>query len=81
MKAAVVTRFGSRPAIEVREVPKPVPGAGEVLVRVRAATVNRTDCGELRHPLLERWIISRRASPRSILGMDFAGEVEAAGAK
>lgn len=78
MKAAIVVRFGSRWSIEIGEVPKPVPAAHEILVRVRAATVNRTDCGELLHPLLQRLIV--RGQPRrTILGMDFAGEVEAVG--
>jgi NADPH:quinone reductase-like Zn-dependent oxidoreductase len=79
MKAAIVTRFGRRWSIEIREVPKPVPAAGEILVRVRAATVSRTDCGELLHPLLQR-IIVRGQPRRTILGMDFAGEVEEVGA-
>ena len=77
MKAAVVTRFGRRWSIEVRDVPKPEPATGEVLVRVRAATVNRTDCGELRNPHLMR--LMSRAPIRTILGMDFAGEVESVG--
>jgi NADPH:quinone reductase-like Zn-dependent oxidoreductase len=77
MKAAVVVRFGSRWSIEVREVPKPNPASGEVLVRVHAGTVNRTDCGELRHPLLQRLIV--RQPQRTILGMDFAGKIEAVG--
>ena len=80
MNAAIITRFGSRWSIEVRQVPKPAPAAGEVLVRVRAATVNRTDCGELRHPVLTRLIISGGQAKRTILGMDFAGEIEAIGA-
>jgi NADPH:quinone reductase-like Zn-dependent oxidoreductase len=79
MKAAIVTRFGRRWSIEVKEVPRPVPAAGEILVRVRAATVSRTDCGELLHPLLQRLIVRGRPR-RTILGMDFAGEVEAVGA-
>lgn len=79
MRAAVVTRFGPRWSFEVREVPKPAPAASEVLVRVRAATVNRTDCGELRHPILERLLIARGVPQRTILGMDFAGEVESVG--
>jgi NADPH:quinone reductase-like Zn-dependent oxidoreductase len=78
MKAAIVTRFGSRWSIHVGEAPKPIPAAGEILVRVRAATVNRTDCGELLHPLLQR-LITRGQKRRAILGMDFAGEVEAVG--
>jgi NADPH:quinone reductase-like Zn-dependent oxidoreductase len=80
MKAAIVTRYGARGAIEVREAPKPAPGPGEVLVRVRAATVNRTDCGELRNPVLTGLIAGRGGRRRTILGMDVAGEVEAVGA-
>jgi NADPH:quinone reductase-like Zn-dependent oxidoreductase len=79
MKAATIARYGSPGVIEVRDVPKPVPGPGEVLVRVHAATVNRTDCGELLHPTLIRLLTGAR-SRRRILGMDFAGTVEAVGA-
>lgn len=77
MKAAVVTRFGRRWSIEVLDVPKPEPGAGEVLVRIFAASVNRTDCGEMRNPHLVR--LMTRAPMRNILGMDFAGEIESIG--
>ena len=80
MKAAVVTRFGSRWFLEIRQVPKPVPAANEVLVRVHATTVSRTDCGELLHPMFERLVIARGSEPRTVLGMDFAGQVEAVGA-
>jgi NADPH:quinone reductase-like Zn-dependent oxidoreductase len=80
MKAAVVTRFGSRWSIEVRQVPKPVPAANEILVRVHATTVSRTDCGELHHPMFERLVIARGGTPRTVLGMDFAGEIESIGA-
>jgi NADPH:quinone reductase-like Zn-dependent oxidoreductase len=67
--------------MEVRQVPKPVPAAGEVLVRVRATTVSRTDCGELRHPMFERLITPRGGAHRRVLGMDFAGEIESIGAR
>jgi NADPH:quinone reductase-like Zn-dependent oxidoreductase len=66
--------------IEVRDVPAPVPGPDEVLVRVHAATVNRTDCGELLHPTLIRLLTGAGRSRRNILGMDFAGTVAAVGA-
>jgi len=79
MKAATVARYGSPGVIEVRDVPAPVPGPDEVLVRVHAATVNRTDCGELLHPTLIRLLTGARGSRRSILGMDFAGTVQAVG--
>jgi NADPH:quinone reductase-like Zn-dependent oxidoreductase len=77
MKAAAIARYGSPGVIEVRDVPPPVPGPDEVLIRVHAATVNRTDCGELLHPTLIRLLIGARGSRRNILGMDFAGTVEA----
>jgi NADPH:quinone reductase-like Zn-dependent oxidoreductase len=80
MKAAVIARYGSPGVIEVRDVPAPVPGPNEVLVRVHAATVNRTDCGELVHPTLVRLLTGTGRSRRNILGMDFAGTVEAVGA-
>jgi NADPH:quinone reductase-like Zn-dependent oxidoreductase len=80
MKAATVTRYGSPGVIEVRDVPAPVPGPDDVLVRVHAATVNRTDCGELLHPVLVRLLTGGGRSRRNILGMDFAGTVEEVGA-
>lgn len=81
MKAAVVTRYGSPDVIEVRDVAKPLPGEGEVLVRVHAATVNRTDCGELApHPPVLGHIMFGLSRPRrEIMGLDFAGVVESAG--
>src|SRR6266436_9398054 len=80
MKAATIARYGSPGVIEVRDVPAPVPGPGEVLVRGHAATVNRTDCGELLHPTLIRLLTGGGRSLRKILGLDFAGTVAAVGA-
>jgi NADPH:quinone reductase-like Zn-dependent oxidoreductase len=80
MKAATVTRYGSPGVIEVRDVQAPVAGPGEVLVRVHAATVNRSDCGELLHPTIIRLLTGGGRSRRKTLGMDFAGTVEAVGA-
>ena len=78
MKAATIARYGSPGVVEVRVVPAPVPGPDEVLVRVHAATVNRSDCGELLHPTIIRLLTGAGRSRRTILGMDFAGTVEAA---
>lgn len=80
MKAAVVTRYGSPETIEIRDIPKPAPQAGEVLVRVHAATVNRTDTGELWPRVLGRLVFGLLRPRRAIFGMDFAGVVEAVGA-
>ena len=63
MKAATIARYGSPGVIEVRDVPAPVPGPDEVLVRVHAATVNRTDCGELLHPTVMR-LLTGAGTPR-----------------
>ena len=79
MKAATIACYGSPGVIEVRDVPAPTPGPDEVLVRVHAATVNRSDCGELLHPVLIRLLSGTGRSRRNTLGMDFAGTVEAVG--
>ena len=81
MKAAVNTRYGSPDVLEIRQVHKPEPKAGDVLIRVHATTVSRTDCGMLRpHPFFVRFVAGLRRPKLTILGMDFAGEVEAVGA-
>jgi NADPH:quinone reductase-like Zn-dependent oxidoreductase len=77
VKAAVITRYGSPDVVKIREAPKPAPGAGEVLIRVHATTVNRTDCGELRPGLIGRLLFGLRRPRRTIFGMDFAGVIEA----
>lgn len=79
MKAAVITRYGSPEVVKILEVPKPSPRAGEVLIRVHATTVNRTDCGELRPRVIGRLFFGLRRPRRTIFGMDFAGVVESVG--
>jgi NADPH:quinone reductase-like Zn-dependent oxidoreductase len=81
MKAAISARYGSPDVVEIRQVHKPEPKAGEVVIRVHATTVSRTDCGMLRpHPQFVRLFAGLLRPKRTILGMDFAGVVEAAGA-
>ena len=80
MKAAVSPRYGGPDVIEIRQVPKPLPKEREVLVAVHAAAVGRTDCGMLRpHPPILGRLIGGVFRPRPILGMEFAGVVEAVG--
>ena len=77
MRAAVSARYGSPDVIEVRDVPKPVPAAGEILIKVKATTVSRTDCGMLEpHPFFIRMTAGLFRPKLKILGMDFAGTVE-----
>jgi NADPH:quinone reductase-like Zn-dependent oxidoreductase len=81
MKAAVRTRYGPPDVVRVAEVEKPTAGDGEVLVRVHATTVNRTDCG-LRgaKPFIVRFFTGLTRPRATVLGTEFAGEVEAVGA-
>jgi len=80
MKAAVITRYGSPDVVTVREAPKPKPARDEVLIRVHAAAVGRTDSAELRaHPVFIRLFTGLFRPKRTIFGLEFSGEVEAAG--
>lgn len=81
MRAAVNTHYGPPDVVEIRQVPMPQPKAGEVLIRVHATTVSRTDCGMRRpHPWFVRLVAGLLRPKLTVLGMDFAGEVEAIGA-
>ena len=80
MKAIVYTQYGPPDVLSLRDVPKPVPREKEVLVKVHATTVNRTDCGFLRgEPFLVRFFSGILKPDSIILGNEFAGEVEAVG--
>ncbi len=81
MKAVVNTRYGSPDVLQIRELPKPVPGDDELLIRVHATTVSRTDCGTLRAdpPLLGRLMTGLWRPRHQVLGIDFAGVVESTG--
>ena len=80
MKAAVYTRYGPPDVVRVVDVDQPVPRPGELLMQVRATTVNRTDCGfRDGRPFLVRLFAGLRRPKRTILGNEFAGVVEAVG--
>ncbi|MDQ4044516.1 MAG: NAD(P)-dependent alcohol dehydrogenase [Chloroflexota bacterium] len=76
MKAAVHSRYGPPDTIELTEVDAPTPADNEVLVRVHATTVNRTDCGILRgKPWFARLFYGIRRPKSPVLGNEFAGRV------
>src|ERR671914_2965062 len=80
MKAVVHDRFGPPEVLRIEEVPAPVPQDDEVLVRVRATTVNQTDCHVRRaKPFVWRPMIGFFRPKWRTLGKEFAGEVEAIG--
>jgi NADPH:quinone reductase-like Zn-dependent oxidoreductase len=80
MKAVVRDRYGPPDVLELREVARPVPGDGGVLVRVRAASVNPYDWHLLRgEPSLVRLMTGLRRPKTPGAGADLAGVVEAVG--
>lgn len=80
MKAAVYEKYGSPNVLKIKKVEKPIPKANEVLIRVYATTVNRTDCAMLRaKPFIMRFFTGLLKPTKPILGTDFAGKIEAAG--
>jgi NADPH:quinone reductase-like Zn-dependent oxidoreductase len=80
MKAVVYSRYGPPDVLRLEEAPKPRPKDDELLVKVHATTVNRTDCAFLRgDPGFVRLFIGLTKPKRTILGNEFAGEVVAVG--
>ncbi len=82
MKAIEYKEYGPPEVLRLNEVAKPVPESVEVLIRVYATTVNRTDCARLRaEPFIMRFTTGLLKPRKSIPGTDFAGRVEAVGKK
>jgi NADPH:quinone reductase-like Zn-dependent oxidoreductase len=80
MRVVVHHRYGPPDVLRVEQVERPVPKDDEVLVRVRATTVNQTDCHMRRaRPFVWRFFLGLRRPKRKILGSELAGEVEAVG--
>jgi len=80
MKAAVYTRYGPPDVVQIVEVEKPVPKDDEVLINVRAASVNPLDWHFTRGTLqLLRMMAGLRKLKDTRLGVGAAGQVEAVG--
>jgi NADPH:quinone reductase-like Zn-dependent oxidoreductase len=80
MKAAVRYKYGPPEVLRIKEVEIPAPKEDEVLVKVNAATVNRTDCGILTgKPFLMRFFTGFGKPRSATTGSDFAGDVVALG--
>jgi NADPH:quinone reductase-like Zn-dependent oxidoreductase len=81
LKAVVQDRYGPPEVLRIEEVEKPTPAEDEVLIRVRASTVNRTDCHRrAAKPFLWRLFEGLRRPKHRIPGSELAGEVVAVGA-
>ena len=83
MRAVVHTRYGPPDVLKLRDVERPTPDADQVLVRVRAASVNAADGHLMRGtPLLVRFMgYGIRGPKRPQFGADVAGVVEAVGSR
>jgi NADPH:quinone reductase-like Zn-dependent oxidoreductase len=80
MRAVVHDRYGPPEVLHLEDVERPVPGEDEILVRVHVTTVNRTDCHRRgADPFLWRLMLGLRRPRSRVLGMEFAGVVEAVG--
>jgi NADPH:quinone reductase-like Zn-dependent oxidoreductase len=81
MKAVVYDRYGAPDVQRLEDVEQPVPKDDEVLVRIHATTVTRTDCGVREaNPFFIRLFFGLRRPKQRILGTELAGEVAAIGA-
>ena len=80
MRAVVHDRYGGPEVLRLAAVEKPMPKEDELLIRIRATTVNRSDCGwRAPHPFFSRVFTGLLRPKRPILGSELAGVVEAVG--
>jgi NADPH:quinone reductase-like Zn-dependent oxidoreductase len=82
VKAVVHDRYGPPEVLRIDEVERPVPADDELLVRIHATTVTRTDIHmRAAKPFFWRFMLGLRRPKNRILGTEFAGEVEAVGSE
>lgn len=80
MKASVYTKYGPPADLKITTLEKPAPKNNEVLVAVKASTVNRTDCAMLRaKPFIMRFLTGLFKPKNPVLGTEFAGIIEMVG--
>ena len=79
MKAIVYCEYGSPEVLKFEDVEKPVPNDDQVLIKVRAASLNFIDPGLMRGPWPLRLMSGLRKPEKTMLGNDLAGQVEAIG--
>jgi NADPH:quinone reductase-like Zn-dependent oxidoreductase len=80
MRAAVRTRYGPPDVVRIADVERPLPKSNDVLVKVHATTVNRTDCGiRAAKPPIVRLFLGLRKPRITIIGTEFSGVVDSVG--
>jgi len=81
VRAVVYDRYGPPEVLRLEDIEKPVPKEDELLVRIHATTVNRTDAGfRSAEYFISRFFTGLLRPRKRVLGTEFAGEVEAVGA-
>ena len=76
MKASIRKKYCLPNQIKVESIDKPIPNENEVLIKIYATTVNRTDCANLTaKPFIMRFVLGLFKPRKTILGTDFAGEL------
>ncbi len=76
MKAAIRRKYCSPNQIKIESIDKPIPKEDEVLIKVYATTVNRTDCANLTaKPFIMRFVLGLIKPRQIILGTDFSGKI------
>jgi NADPH:quinone reductase-like Zn-dependent oxidoreductase len=82
MKAAIHTQYGPPEVVEVKDVQKPIPKENEVLVKVYASTVNRTDAGfRSAEYFVSRFWSGLFRPKQQTLGCEFSGVIDAIGSE
>ncbi len=81
MKAVIRQKYGGPDVLQLREVERPKPADDQVLVRVRAASVNDWDWGLLHGDFINRLMYGLLTPRKQVLGSDVAGSVAAVGAR
>lgn len=82
MKAVIQNQYGPPENLQLCEIQKPEPKANEVLIKVMATTVNRTDCAILlARPFVSRFFTGLFKPNSPVPGTDFSGQVEAIGSE
>lgn len=80
MKSIVRVGYGPPEILSIQEISRPSPNHHQILIRVHAATVNRTDCGALwGEPFIVRFFVGFPRPRHFATGSDFAGTVVALG--
>ena len=80
MQAVIYKNYGPPSVLSIKDVVRPAPKDKELLIRVIATSVNRTDCAMLRaKPFIMRFFTGLFKPTKPILGTAFAGKVEAVG--